>query len=122
MDAIEATVERRSERSQTAVYLSEQHSEIGSESHFFERMSGSEIQAVRQVSRILSLAADESVFVQGRPHNGIYLIEQGRVRTFYVGPSGKELTLAYWTPGHFVGGPEVFGGGIHMWSADTVEP
>jgi CRP/FNR family cyclic AMP-dependent transcriptional regulator len=62
------------------------------------------------------------VFVQGRPHNGIYLIEQGRVRTFYVGPSGKELTLAYWTPGHFVGGPEVFGGGIHMWSADTVEP
>jgi CRP/FNR family transcriptional regulator, cyclic AMP receptor protein len=39
------------------------------------------------------------------------------VRTYYAGPSGKEITLALWTPGHFVGGPEVFGGGLHMWSA-----
>src|SRR5690606_14479745 len=69
-----------------------------------------------------SYAAHESVFTQGETHRGIFLIESGRVRTFYSGPSGREVTLAYWTPGHFVGGPEVFGKGVHMWSAVTAEP
>jgi len=64
----------------------------------------------------------ESVFHQGAPHNGIFLIESGRVRTYYVGPSGREITLAYWTPGHFVGGPEIFGGGTHVWSGVAVGP
>ncbi len=111
----------RPRASQQAIYLSELHSEDG-EPRFFERLSGSEIAAVRFASRVFTAGADEPVFAQGERHNGIFLIEQGRVRTYYIGPSGKELTLAYWTPGHFVGGPEVFGGGTHMWSAVTMEP
>ncbi|MDN3722423.1 Crp/Fnr family transcriptional regulator [Roseibium salinum] len=43
------------------------------------------------------------------------------MRTFYAGPSGREITLALWTHGHFIGGPEIFGGGTHMWSADVQE-
>jgi CRP-like cAMP-binding protein len=43
------------------------------------------------------------------------------VRTFYAAPSGRQITLAYWTAGHFVGGPEVFGGGQHVWSADVTQ-
>jgi len=35
---------------------------------------------------------------------------------FYAGPSGREITLAYWHPGNFVGGPDVFGKGVHVWS------
>jgi CRP/FNR family cyclic AMP-dependent transcriptional regulator len=38
---------------------------------------------------------------------------------FYTAPSGREITLAYWTAGHFVSGPEIFGGGEHIWSADV---
>ena len=77
--------------------------------------------ALRWSLAALAIGPGENVFTQGERHNGIFLIEQGRVRTYYIGPSGKELTLAYWTPGHFVGGPEVFGGGVHMWSAVTME-
>ena len=53
---------------------------------------------------------------KGRAHDGIYLIETGRIRVFYTAPSGREITLAYWHPGNFVGGPDVFGGGVHQWS------
>ena len=35
---------------------------------------------------------------------------------FYIAPSGREITLAYWHAGNFVGGPEVFGAGTHQWS------
>jgi CRP-like cAMP-binding protein len=58
----------------------------------------------------------QMLFAQGAPNDGIYLIESGRVRVFYSAPSGREITLAYWHPGNFVGGPEVFGSGPHLWS------
>lgn len=58
----------------------------------------------------------QMLFAQGARHDGIYLIETGRMRVFYTAPSGREITLAYWHPGNFVGGPEVFGSGVHLWS------
>ena len=58
----------------------------------------------------------QTLFNQGARHDGIFLIETGRIRVFYTAPSQREITLAYWLPGHFVGGPEIFGGGVHQWS------
>ncbi len=58
----------------------------------------------------------QTLFNQGAKHDGIYLIESGRIRVFYTAPSQREITLAYWLPGNFVGGPEIFGEGIHQWS------
>jgi CRP/FNR family cyclic AMP-dependent transcriptional regulator len=31
------------------------------------------------------------------------------------------VTLAYWFPGNFVGAPEMFGGGTHMWGSSAVQ-
>ncbi len=58
----------------------------------------------------------QMLFTQGSPADGIYLVETGRMRVFYTAPSGREITLAYWHPGNFVGGPDVFGSGLHLWS------
>ena len=62
----------------------------------------------------------DALFYQGDRHRGIYLIESGLVRTYYTSPAGREITLAYWQPGNFVGGPDVFGDSIHMWSGVAV--
>jgi CRP/FNR family cyclic AMP-dependent transcriptional regulator len=72
---------------------------------------------VRAYGEERSLSRGETLFQQSDPHTGIAIIETGLIRSYYTAPSGKEITLAYWLPGNFVGGPEVFGGGIHMWSA-----
>lgn len=58
-----------------------------------------------------------TLLAQGAVHAGIMIIESGLVRSFYTAPGGREITLAYWTPGNFIGGPEIFGGGTHIWSA-----
>jgi CRP-like cAMP-binding protein len=58
-------------------------------------------------------------FRQGSPQDGIYLIESGRIKVFYIAPSGREITLAYWHSGNFVGGPEVFKQGLHVWSGSA---
>ncbi|GAC1340543.1 MAG: Crp/Fnr family transcriptional regulator [Beijerinckiaceae bacterium] len=67
-------------------------------------------------------AAGAPLWRQGDPHEGIYIIESGRVRSFYIGPSGREVTLAYWFPGNFVGGPDLFGDSLHMWCSSTDRP
>jgi CRP/FNR family transcriptional regulator, cyclic AMP receptor protein len=70
----------------------------------------------------LDVVAGAAVFTQGEPHRGIFLVESGRVRVFYAAPEGRELTLAYWFPGNFVGGPEIWGESPHVWSAVAVQP
>lgn len=55
--------------------------------------------------------------MQGYEHVSTYIIENGQVRTYYVAPTGREITLGYWSTGDLIGAPDVLGGGIHVWSA-----
>ncbi len=104
-----------------ALLLAEAPVEIGGRAAFLAHLGDEDYRRVSEVGSPLTIRAGESVFCQGDPHDGIFLIESGSIRTFYTGPTGREITLAYWTPGHFVGGPEIFGGGIHVWSGVAVQ-
>ncbi len=106
----------------SALFLSETIAGLDDGATFLDGLSPPEIARVRAAGRALTLAPGESVFTQGDPHEGIFLIEAGRVRVFYSGPSGRQVTLAYWTPGHFIGGPSIYGGGAHQWSGVAIEP
>lgn len=64
---------------------------------------------------------DEPLWQQGDLHEGIYLILDGRVRSFYTAPSGREVTLAYWVAGNFVGGPDIFGSSPHVWCSSATQ-
>lgn len=88
----------------------------------FERLSPAERSLLEVTGRRLILKSGHMLFRQGTRHGGIYIIESGRVRTFYLSSGGREFTIAYWPPGNFVGGPELFGRGQHCWSGITTEP
>lgn len=106
---------------EAALFLAETVDELNDGANFLARLSDGDWDAVRRAGSKITIAAGHSVFLQGDQHKGIWLIEHGIVRTFYASPSGRQITLAYWTAGHFVGGPEIFGGGEHVWSADVVQ-
>ena len=82
-------------------------------------LSDVEVATVLRRGRRRILDRGATIFSQGTPNDGIYLIETGRVRVFYTSPGGREVTLAYWHPGNFVGGPEVFGTSLHVWTGVT---
>jgi CRP/FNR family transcriptional regulator, cyclic AMP receptor protein len=105
----------------TALYLGEAIGELNDGADFLARLSPAGLAQLRGAGRSVTFARGETIFQQGMPHDGIYLIEAGVVRSYYTAPSGREITLAYWTPGHFVGGPEVFRGGLHVWSGEAHE-
>lgn len=102
----------------SALFLTEFISDLNEGATFLDRLSMEEVTFIRSRGTSVKVKDGEGIFFQGDAHNGIYLIESGRVRTYCSAPNGRELTLAYWSPGHFVGGPEVFGG-THLWSAEA---
>ncbi len=57
-----------------------------------------------------------TLFTQETHNDGIWIVESGRIQVYYAAPSGREITMAYWYPGIFVGGPDVLGKGLHKWS------
>lgn len=102
--------------SSTSLLLSENERQLGGSPLLMENLSSQERETVLSAGRRRVLYRGQTLFSQGTRHDGIYLIETGRIRVFYIAPSGREITLAYWHPGNFVGGPEVFSSGIHHWS------
>ena len=105
----------------SAIFLSEYILDINEGSGFLNTLRPEDQKTVRRMGTRCTFANKDRIFHQGDSHTGVWVIESGRARTYYAGPSGREITLAYWTPGHFIGGPEVFGRGRHVWSADALE-
>jgi CRP-like cAMP-binding protein len=99
-----------------SLLLTESARAIGGPPSLFDAMTSRDRETVMKRGRRRVLNRGQTLFSQGARHDGIFLIESGRIRVFYTAPSGREITLAYWQPGNFVGGPEVFGGGTHQWS------
>ncbi len=87
-----------------------------------EHLSPAERRAVFDAGHRIVFDRGDYLFRQGEPHQGIFVLCEGVVRSFYASPQGREITLARWTPGNFVGGPEIFGGGVHVWSGVAIEP
>lgn len=106
---------------QGAIYLSEYLLGLNDGAGFLANLTLEEQSTVRALSSKVKVKKGQGLFFQGDVHKGVWIIEKGRIRSYYTGPSGREITLAYWTAGHFVGGPEVFGGGRHIWSGDAMD-
>ncbi|MGY2990361.1 CRP/FNR family cyclic AMP-dependent transcriptional regulator [Bradyrhizobium sp. USDA 4508] len=107
--------------SDSAFFMSESIDGLNVGAQFLDRLSTEQKAQVLAAGRTVFTAQGEMVFSQGEHHNGIFIIRRGQVRVYYTAPSGREITLAYWTAGHFIGGPEISGGGPHMWSGVAME-
>jgi CRP-like cAMP-binding protein len=105
----------------SALFMSETIEDLNVGAYFLDRLSTDEQARVQAAGRVTSVRQGDVVFNQGEYHEGIFIIRRGQVRVYYTAPSGREITLAYWTPGHFIGGPEISGGGTHMWSGIAID-
>lgn len=99
----------------SSLLLTENQS-IGGPPPLMDKLTLRERELVLKQGRRKVLNRGQTLFSQGGRHDGIWLIESGRIRVFYTSPLGREITLAYWHVGNFVGGPEVFEGTVHQWS------
>jgi CRP-like cAMP-binding protein len=85
-------------------------------------LTPAELHRVATAGHPAIFATGDVIFRQGDAHAGIFVLQSGSVRSFYVGVNGREITLANWGPGNFVGGPDIFGDGPHVWSGVATAP
>ena len=95
---------------------------IGPQPNLFAGLNPAQVEIIRSCAEPSTIKKGEILFFQGTPHNGIFIIQSGIIRTFFVAPRGREITLAYWRPGNMVGTPEVLSEGVHLWSGEAVVP
>lgn len=95
---------------------------IGRQPNIFALLKQAQLDIVLACAERLRFAKGKTVFAQGQPQAGVFVIESGVLRTYYVAPNGREITLMYWQPGNLVGTPEVVGQGIYRWSGIAVAP
>ena len=65
-------------------------------------------------------AAGETVFGEGEPCSGLYVVEQGQVRIFKSSASGREQVLSIDGPGSSIAELPVFDGGSYPASAAAI--
>lgn len=95
---------------------------LGRQPNIFARLDKDQLEIVLACGERRRFAKGETVFAQGQPHEGVFVIERGILRTYYVAPNGREITLMYWQPGNLVGTPEVIGQSSYRWSGRAVTP
>lgn len=105
-----------------ALYMTESLSETTSANDILGHLNAADRRRILDCGQPRDYAPGEHFFQQGEAHDGIHLIDFGRVRSYYTSLAGREVTLGFWTAGHFVGAPQVFSGGHHMWSSVAIEP
>jgi Cyclic nucleotide-binding domain len=104
------------------IMLGEEHeTSLRKNSKLFDLLTQEQRAALLEIGERRTFEIDQPLFQQGDPHDGIYLIETGRVSSYYQAPSGRQITLAYWFPGNLVGALSIFGGGTRMWGSAAVQ-
>ncbi len=90
-------------------------------SDFLERLPAEDREIFLANCETLTAEPGVVLFHQGRPHTDTFLIDRGLIRTYYLSPQGKEITLAFWSDGNLIGAPDIFGSTPHVWSAQAVK-
>jgi len=88
-----------------------------------EQLSADERRRLLEGCVELAYRPRDEIFSQHQPTTTMFIILEGLVRTYYLSPVGREVTMAFWSPGDLIGGPAFFGERPrHIWSAQAIEP
>jgi CRP/FNR family transcriptional regulator, cyclic AMP receptor protein len=87
----------------------------------FSGLTEAELAFLAQRAVPRHFASGESVFAEGEPCTGLYVVESGHVRIFKSSPGGREHVLAIEGPGCSVAELPVFDGGNYPASVSAID-
>lgn len=88
-----------------------------------EQLSGDDRRRFLDRCTELTFRTRDTIFSQDLATTATFIIVDGLVRTYYLSPVGREVTMAFWSTGDLIGGPAFFGERPrHIWSAQAMGP
>ena len=97
------------------------HSDTLSRVPIFSGLSETELTFLTQHTVLRRFSAGETVFAEGEPCAGLYVVESGHVRIFKSSASGREHVLSIEGPGSSVAELPLFDGGNYPASVSAVD-
>jgi CRP/FNR family transcriptional regulator, cyclic AMP receptor protein len=94
--------------------------EAEADRYLLKALQKPDLDLVMATGKIVLYQNREYLLRQNEIGEGIHIILDGIVESIYFGPQGRELMLATWQRGDFVGAPYVLGNHRHSWSAQAV--
>jgi CRP/FNR family transcriptional regulator len=76
---------------------------------------------VRRITRVREFNRLETIFMEGDPGSGFFVVAQGKVKIYKVSAEGKEQILHIYGPGHPFGEVPVFSGNHFPANAQAIE-
>ncbi len=96
---------------------------LGPHPNLLDRLDADSRRRLLLRSRRRTLAAGETLFVQGEALARLYIVSSGRLRIYYLSGGGQTITFAYWQAGTLVGTPCIHRGfDRHYWTGEAAEP
>ena len=71
--------------------------------HIFSRLPEKLANDLFAKSRLVKIAADQTLFTAGEPGDGCYRVESGLMKVSVISPTGSERILAIFGPGSLIG-------------------
>ena len=87
---------------------------------YFRVLSARKRGALARRFRSVAFARHESVFVEGEPCDGLWIVVEGRLKVFRTSPRGREQVLHVESPGATLGEVPLFDRGGYVASAATL--
>lgn len=87
---------------------------------YFRVLSARKRGALARRFRSVAFARRQSVFVEGEPCDGLWIVAEGRLKVFRTSPRGREQVLHVEGPGATLGEVPLFDGGGYVASATTL--
>jgi len=87
----------------------------------FSGLSDAELAFLAQRTVVRRFSAGESVFAEGEPCTGLYVVESGHIRIFKSSAGGREHVLSIEGPGSSVAELPVFDGGNYPASVTAID-
>ncbi len=80
------------------------------------------LEALAQVAILRSYAEDEIIFLEGEPCAGLYIVQEGWLKSVKISSSGREQIIRFVGPGETFNETGVFAGGNNLVTVETLEP
>ena len=89
----------------------------GAGRYVLKALDKADLDLVMRTGRLAAYQNRDYLLRENEPANGIHVILSGIVESTHAGTQGRELMLATWEAGDFVGAPYILGDHRHSWSA-----
>jgi CRP/FNR family transcriptional regulator len=87
----------------------------------FGSLNKEQLAHVQRIAQAKDYNRSETIFMEGEPGSGFYVVVQGKVKIYKVSAEGKEQILHIYGPGHPFGEVPVFSGSHFPANAQAIE-